>query len=93
MTVVICDYFFADPYCFSQLNQFIMALPDDSWHLKYYESSYLYYILFTACIVAFYIGVYCLKVPTRRFTNLKEILENDPVINSYKFRLHFIYLL
>ena len=64
----------------------IMGLPDDSWHLKYYEQSYLFYILFTTCVIAFYVAVYCLKTPTRRFTNLREILETDPVINSYKFR-------
>ena len=63
-----------------------MGLPDDSWHLRYYEYSYLFYITFTACFVAFYILIYCIKVPTRRFTNLKDILENDPIINSYKFR-------
>ena len=63
-----------------------MGLPDDSWHLRYYEYSYLFYITFTACFVAFYILIYCVKVPTRRFTNLKEILQNDPIINSYQFR-------
>ena len=63
-----------------------MGLPDDSWHLRYYEYSYLFYITFTACFVAFYILIYCIKVPTRRFTNLRDILENDPIINSYKFR-------
>ena len=66
-------------------KQSMMGLPDASWHLRYFEYSYLFYIAFTFSIVAFYVLVYCLKVPTRRFTNLKEILENDPVLNSYRF--------
>ena len=56
-----------------------MRLKDDPWHLKYYEYSYLYYIGFATIVVAFFVVIYCVKVPTRRFPNLKDILDNDPV--------------
>ena len=62
----------------------IMGLPEESWHVRYFEYSYLFYVIFGFGIVAFYVLVYCLKVPTRRFTNLKDILENDPILNSYR---------
>ncbi len=56
-----------------------MRLKDDSWHIKYFEYSYLFYIAFAALVVAFFVAIYCLKVPTRRFPNLQDILDNDPV--------------
>ena len=62
----------------------IMGLPEESWHVRYFEYSYLFYVIFGFGIVAFYVLVYCMKVPTRRFTNLKDILENDPILNSYR---------
>ena len=62
----------------------IMGLPEESWHVRYFEYSYLFYVIFGFGIVAFYVLVYCLKVPTRRFTNLKDILENDPILNGYR---------
>lgn len=63
-----------------------MGLPDDSWHIRYYEYSYFYYIGFTVIFCAIYAIFYCAKVPTRRFANLRDILENDPIINSFRFQ-------
>ena len=35
---------------------------DISWHIRYFESSYLMYIGFTTVIISFFVIVYCLKV-------------------------------
>lgn len=35
---------------------------DISWHIKYFESSYLMYIGFAAVIILYFVIIYCLKV-------------------------------
>ena len=37
-------------------------IDDISWHIKYFESSYLMYICFAAVVILYFVIVYCLKV-------------------------------
>ena len=55
---------------------------DISWHLKYYESSFLIYVTFAALIVSFYAIFYCIKVPAQRIPDLRDIIDNDDYINA-----------
>ena len=55
---------------------------DISWHLRYYDYSFLAYVGFCVAIVLFYVLVYCLRVPINRVPNLESILEDDPVITD-----------
>ena len=38
-----------------------MVLEDMSWHLRYYEYSYMYYILGSAFLCLAYTIIYCVK--------------------------------
>ena len=62
----------------------MMVLPDDSWHIKYFEFSYFYYIGWTTVLVFIYSVYYCVRAP-RSIGSLKDILEQDPIINDFEF--------
>jgi len=53
-----------------------------SWHLRYYNYSFLIYVALSAAVVGFYVLVYCLKVPVNRVPRLEEILREDPIIEE-----------
>ena len=53
-----------------------------SWHMRYYETSFLIYVWFAAFIVALYAVFYCLKVPAHRIPDLKDIIDNDDALNA-----------
>ena len=55
---------------------------DISWHLRYYEISFLFYVGFSVIIVGFYALVYCLKMPANRIPRLEEIIDADPIITE-----------
>ena len=61
----------------------MMVLPDDSWHIKYFEFSYFYYIGWTTVLVFIYSVYYCVRAP-RSIGRLKEILDQDPIINGFE---------
>ena len=49
-----------------------MWIMDDlSWHLRYYNYSFLVYIMFGVFLVGFYVTIYCTRMPTNRFPNLR----------------------
>ena len=62
----------------------MMVLPDDSWHIKYFEFSYFYYIGWTTALVFIYSVYYCVRAP-RSIGSLKDILDHDPIINGFEF--------
>ena len=62
-----------------------MVLPDDSWHIKYFEFSYFYYIGWTTVLVFIYSVYYCIRAP-RSIGRLKDILDQDPIINGFEFK-------
>jgi hypothetical protein len=64
-----------------------MALEDMSWHIKYFELSFMYYICGAAALVAFYLMIYCLKMPIHKIPNLRDIIDNDPTINEGLFEI------
>ena len=53
-----------------------------SWHLRYNEYSFLFYVSFCVLVVLFYVLLYCLRVPINRVPNLESILDADPVITG-----------
>ena len=55
---------------------------DISWHLRYYEISFLFYVGFSVIIVGFYALVYCLKMPANRIPHLEQILDEDKIITE-----------
>ena len=63
----------------------MMVLPDDSWHIKYFEFSYFYYIGWTTVLVFIYSVYYCVRAP-RSIGRLKDILDQDPIINGFEFK-------
>ncbi len=64
-----------------------MVLEDMSWHLKYYEYSFMYYIGGCFGLVMFYVLLYCFKVPVNRIPNLQDVIDNDPTINEGLFEI------
>ena len=58
-------------------------MQDISWHLRYYEYSFMFYISFSAGIVFIYIMIYCLKVPAQQIPNLEEIIATDAEITDF----------
>ncbi len=59
-----------------------MTAKDISWHLRYYEYSFLIYVGLCVVVVLAYVLIYCFKVPVNRVPNLESILEEDPVITE-----------
>ena len=55
-----------------------MVLEDMSWHLRYYEYSYMYYILGSAALCLAYTVIYCVKMPVNKIKNLKDVIDYDP---------------
>ena len=53
-----------------------------SWHLRYYEYSYMYYILGSAALCLAYTVIYCVKMPVNKIKNLKDVIDFDPQINE-----------
>ena len=55
-----------------------MVLEDMSWHLRYYEYSYMYYIVGSAVLCLTYTIIYCVKMPVNKIKNLKDVIDYDP---------------
>ncbi len=55
---------------------------DPSWHLRYYDFSFLIYVSACLVVVLFYVAVYCLRVPVNRIPDLHNLIDADPVINK-----------
>ena len=51
-----------------------MGLPDDSWHIRYFEYSYMYYISFAFVIVMIYSVFYCIRASATPFGTLRDIV-------------------
>ena len=49
-----------------------------SWHLRYYEYSYMYYIVGSAVLCLTYTIIYCVKMPVNKIKNLKDVIDYDP---------------
>jgi len=50
--------------------------------LRYYNYSFLLYVIVSAFLVGFYVFVYCVKVPVNRVPRLEAILKSDPVVEE-----------
>ena len=44
-----------------------------SWHLRYYDNSYLVYVAFGTIVVSFFTAVYCCKVGPRFRASIKRL--------------------
>ena len=62
-------------------------MEDVSWHIRYYEYSFLFYIAFSAAVISIYVAVYCVKMPVNKIPNLQEVIDNDPVINEHLYAI------
>ena len=64
-----------------------MVLEEMSWHLRYYEFSYMYYIVGSAVLCLTYTIIYCIKMPVNKIKNLKDVIDFDPQINEGLFEI------
>ena len=54
-----------------------------SWHLRYYDFSFLIYLAVCFVLIAAYLTIYCVKAPTdQRLAELKDIIDHDPVVTA-----------
>ena len=76
------DLKLSHPLQWQSLTDFEMVLEDMSWHLRYYEYSYMYYIVGSAALCLAYAVIYCVKMPVNKIKNLKDVIDFDPQINE-----------
>ena len=60
-----------------------LPLSTVSWHLRYYDFSFLIYMTLCLVLIGAYLTIYCLKTPTdKRITELRDIIDHDPVVTA-----------
>ena len=64
-----------------------MVLEEMSWHLRYYEYSYMYYIVGSMALCLTYTIIYCVKMPVNKIKNLRDVIDFDPQINEGLFEI------